>query len=430
MLTAHQQQKAQEFITLVKAGHKRILLKGSAGTGKTFMTQELIKIMKRELYQYGAVYVCAPTHKALSVLRTKIEEKDYIHFKTIHAAQQLTQKIDFKTGRKTFIQAPENDRNPRFKAAQVVIVDEASMLEEVLMKYNDDYPNLLFIYVGDSKQLPPVGEKKSKVFTSQYPEVWLEEIVRQGKGSPIIELSNNLNLIKTKKDVVNEVGGYVFENDRDYIIEKLAQFNGTDDIKYLSWKNDVAKAINIDVRKKIYGNPKKVELGESFVLTAPYLRFKNNQEIKVEQLVIKESILIIPNQNTRFILDENKNLQLQLGTTYDTEEIKVYFVNGVIQILHEDYENLFNNLLKEIILRAKSGEIAWPVRYWFEERFAQFTYNHALTVNKSQGSTFQVAIVDVGEIEQLKRRDPQETECRLYTAITRAAKTVVLYNVK
>jgi hypothetical protein len=394
-LTAHQQEIADQFIELVEAGHKRILLKGSAGTGKTFMTQELIKIMKHELYQYGAVYVCAPTHKALSVLKTKIEAKDYIHFRTIHSAQQLTQKIDFKTGQKSFVQVPENPKNPRFRAAQVVIVDEASMLESQLIDYNDDYPDLLFVYVGDHKQLPPVGEKKSRVFTSGYPEVWLQEIVRQGAGSPIIELSNDLSLIRSRlkesnPNYVNEVGGYIFENDRDYIIEKLAEVNGTDEIKYVSWTNADVDKMNLDVRRKIYGIPNKVELNESLIFTAPYRDFKNNQEIKVNTLEHIEGTLIIPTIETKFGIDASGNLFIKdqfkdggMIKTYDTEEIKLYLINEEIQILHEDYDALFKKKANELKAKCKEKEIIWPAYYWFIERFAQFTYNHALTVHKS-----------------------------------------------
>jgi len=430
-LTAHQEENAHLFIDLVKAGHKRILIKGSAGTGKTFMTQYLIYVLKTELYQYGAVYVTAPTHKALSVLKTKIEAKNYITFRTIHSAHQLTQKIDFKTGKRSFVQAKENPLNPRFKAAQVVFVDEASMVEADIIKYNDEYPNILFVYIGDHKQLPPVGEKKSKVFTSSYPEVWLQEIVRQGVGSPIIELSNNLSLIKTKRDVVNEIGGYVFENDRNYIIKKLAEVNGTDDIKYLSWTNNDVNAMNNDVRRAIYGIPRKVELGESLIFTAPYFDYKNNQEIKVETLESIDGNLIIPTEKTKFFTDERHRVHVRHEEgTFDSKPIKLYMVNNEIQILHEQEEPFFNLKVKELKQKCKNGEISWTAYYWFIERFAQFTYNHALTVHKSQGSTFKTAIVNVANIEMNRRKNPEETESMLYTAVTRASKTVVLYNVR
>lgn len=453
-LTAHQQEKMQEIITLVKAGEKRIVIKGSAGTGKTFMTNELIRVLKTTLYQYGAVYVTAPTHKALSVLKKKITAKSYIHFKTIHSAHQLKRNINFKTGEATFVQIPENPKAPRFKAAQVVLCDEASMMEASIMKYNDDHPNLLFIFIGDYKQLPPVNEKESPVFTSGYPEVWLQEIVRQGKGSPIIELSNNLSILKLAhyrvNNIVEGLGGYVFENDRNYIIEKLAAVNGTDEIKYLAWTNADVNQMNIDVRKRIYGNPKRIEIGEGLVFAAPYRDYKNNQEIKVEDVEIVDYTLIIPTIETRFGVDESGNLQIA-NDKYELEIIKTYNIaidieaeeedeedeeeeetpkNYSIRVLHEDYDKLFHKYSLELKAKCKDGQIIWPAYYWFIEQFAQLNYNHAITVHKSQGSTYQTAIVNVGNIEMNRRKNPTETEKMLYTAVTRAAKLVVLYNVR
>lgn len=489
-LTAHQQEKMQELIELIKAGEKRITLTAKAGCGKTFMVNALIKVLKTTLYKYGAVYITAPTHKALSVLRSKIDAKPYIHFKTIHSAHQLKRKIDFKTGETTFVQIPENPNNPRFRAAQVVIVDESTMLEEAMIAYNDQHPHLLFIFVGDPTnkeeghpgQLPPVNEKASPIFTQGYPDVHLTEIVRQGKGSPIIELSNNLKLIRSKVDKINEVGAYIFDNNTDYIIDKLAEANGTNEIKYLAWTNQAVDSMNDTVRKKIYGNPAKIEPGESIVFSAPYRDFKNNQEVKIKEIRISDDyILRVPTEKTKFhYIDDNLLLKEEFDPvtkekldTYLKIPIKVYkasiqmdeediieakeeleedgldiipeenlldeeteeelteedeFYPDII-ILHEESEKLFQHHLLNLKNQCKQGKIIWPAFYWFAEQFAEFKYNHAISVHKSQGSTYQTAIVNVGNIMMNKKKNPEETESMLYTAVTRAAKTVVLYNV-
>lgn len=420
-LTAHQQIKMQELVYLIESGEKRITLTAKAGCGKTFMMNELIKILKTTLYQYGAIYVTAPTHKALVVLKSKIKKKSYIHFKTIHAAHQLKRNIDFKTGNVSFVQIPESAKNPRFKAAQVVIVDESTMLEAQMIKYNDQHPNLLFIFVGDPPkekhpgQLPPVNEGASPIFKQNYPNVHLEEIVRQGKGSPIIELSNNLSLIKSKINVINEIGAYVFENDKDYIISKLAEVNGTDEIKYLAWTNAEVDKMNQEVRERIYGNPRKIELGESLIFTAPYKNFKNNEEIKIDQLNLVDTTLIIPTDKTKFSVDiSSGNLIIveqfvnkEIQESYDKYTIKVYQIGcylkqeadeddeieeegddnpksvSQVYVLHEDYISYFNKKSSELKTKCKAGEIIWPAYYWFIEQFAQFTYNHAITVHKS-----------------------------------------------
>lgn len=473
-LTAHQQLKMADLIQLILTGHKRIVLKGSAGTGKTFLTSELIKVLKTTLYQYGAVYVTAPTHKALAVLKTKIEEKPYIHFQTIHSALSLKAIRDFKTGRQTFIQKI-NPRFPPFRAAQVVLLDEASMVGWELQKYIDGYPDLLFIYIGDHKQLNPVGEIDSAPFLGQpiawnmitnkdgntvpgkpiewipYPSVELTEIIRQGAGNPIIELSRNLNQITSKKDNLINSLGYVFDNNRTYITDKLAEVNGTDDLKYIAWSNNDTNLINADVRKRIYGIPKKIELGESIVLNAPHRRYKNNEEVKINSIEVITKVFGIPSADSMYTA-EGLLVSKRSNGTVETVSLKVYSVNndlpdftipdpeaedsdeeesvskGEIIILHEDSHNQMTKLIKTLKDRVAAGDIIWPYYYQFIEQFADYTYNHAITCHKSQGSTFQTTIMNVGNM--LFNKNKPELEKLLYTGVTRAAKTLVLYNVK
>lgn len=467
-LTAHQQLKMADLIQLILTGHKRIVLKGSAGVGKTYMTNEIIKVLKTTLYQYGAVYVTAPTHKALDVLRTKIEAKDYIHFQTIHSALSLKAIRDFKTGKQTFIQKI-NPRFPPFRAAQVVILDECSMIGWELQKYIDGFPDLLFVYIGDHKQLNPIGEIDSAPFLGQpidwewikdkdgnditgkpiewvpYPSIELTEIIRQGAGNPIIELSRNLNQITSKKDNLINSLGYVFDNNRSYIVDKLAEVNGTDDLKYIAWSNNDTNLINADVRKKIYGLPRKIELGESIVLNAPHRRYKNNEEIKIKTLEIDTRVFGIPSGDSMYNSDDIL-VPKRSNIPIETISLKVYSINhtnaiddleeeeddkkdkGGVVILHEDNHEQMTNIIKNLKGKVALGEIQWPDYYKFIEQFADYTYNHAITCHKSQGSTFQTTIMNVGNM--LFNKNKPELEKLLYTGVTRAAKTLVLYNVK
>ena len=167
----------------------------------------------------------------------------------------------------------------------------------------------------DNKQLNPVGETDSPVFLGRpvivdkdtydvvpekfdymrkynnfdavfikYPEVELTEIVRQKGGNPIIDLSRDLKSIKNKIDNRNDIGGYIYTQDRDKIIESLAAVNGTDALKYLAWSNKDVDLMNMEVRRRIYGTPAKIELGETIVFDEPYDDYYTNQEVKVEKL--------------------------------------------------------------------------------------------------------------------------------------------------
>jgi len=99
-----------------------------------------------------------------------------------------------------------------------------------------------------------------------------------------------------------------------------------------------------------------------------------------------------------------------------------------IIVIHEDSEKEYKNLVKELSLKAKIAEIGWKDYYEFIEQFADLTYNHAITVHKSQGSTYKQVIVNIDNLNI----NPNKKELLrlLYTAITRASELLILYKVK
>src|SRR5690606_31384906 len=142
-----------------------------------------------------------------------------------------------------------------------------SMLNAKIVNMLHDF-NFPIIFIGDSEQLNPIGEEFSPIFNMNYPNVKLEEIIRQGIGNPIIDLSRNLDWIKKREPNIVDGGyGYVYQNDRTKIINNLAAVNGTDDLKYLAYHRNEAASMNRRVREVLYGaNPDKVELGETLIM--------------------------------------------------------------------------------------------------------------------------------------------------------------------
>ena len=58
------------------------------------------------------------------------------------------------------------------------------------------------------------------------------------------------------------------------------------------------------------------------------------------------------------------------------------------------------------------------------DRFAQLNYGYAITVHKSQGSTFKNVFIDISDI--LDNNNTDEVSKCLYTAITRSSNTLEL----
>ena len=184
-LTTHQNEKLEDSLEILKVSN-RILITGSAGVGKTFLVNELIKKLSLVMPSSRKIFCSAPT------------------------------------------------KYPPLKNVGLFIIDEVSMLNTELLKYVETHAlknNTTVVFIGDKKQLNPVGEEESPVFLGQpynfdneedaeafsksqirkctiiknkvtgytlylaYPEVELTEIIRQGEGNPIIDLSRDLDSI-------------------------------------------------------------------------------------------------------------------------------------------------------------------------------------------------------------------------------------------
>lgn len=110
--------------------YKYTCLIGGAGTGKSFVTSNIIKQL---IGNNKKVAILAPTHKAREALQEKLEVG---RARTIHS----------------FVHSPREEED-----CDVIVIDESSMLStplfsKLLSKYDDQQ----MIFVGDKNQLPPI----------------------------------------------------------------------------------------------------------------------------------------------------------------------------------------------------------------------------------------------------------------------------------
>ena len=369
-----------------------------------------------------------------------------MEFSTIHRALYLKRIVNEKTGTVSF----KPDYNPRreapFHNTTIAVIDEASMLNSELLYYleNERYNKTVMIFLGDHKQLNPVGEVKSPIFlrksqegtiiplrigetnidykSPHYELFELTKIIRQAEGNPIIHLSYNLPEIALLEPNITETGqGYDYCSDFEQIIEDIVLMGN--DIRYLAWTNEECDRVNLILRRRIYGTPNKVELGETIIFSEPYSGsqkdYFNSYELKIESLkVITRKFSAL----NRFKYDDGSGPQ----EVTIAEELTYYWINNDVMIIHEDSERVFFDMMKHLRYLTKFG-LSWSAVYYpFIEQFARFGYGFAVTVHKAQGGTFKKVVINMPNLN--RNRAIYERNSLWYTAITRAAENVTIYN--
>ena len=348
-------------------------LSGAAGTGKTTVVQEIIRMFK-DKYK---IIVSAPTHKAKEV----IGEITNLRAETIHSLLGLRPNIDLETfdpNNPTYQQLVEE----RISSADIHIIDECSMINKELFKMLIKKAILYkkrIIFIGDSRQLPPVNEKLSLTFMVKH-KYELTEIVRQKNGNPNqlllidarsdVEKMSNLveELTKTEQDNTNNDDkgnrqGYVITNSQEkfynFLIELYSDSEAKTNmnfIKTLVYTNIAAKKVNKFIKDKI--NPSKEILSVGDVLLG----------YKTVMNPINDKIIVQNSKDYRIYSLEIIEKKVQLKT-YKFFRINVDFINKTyIDILHPDSYNEFKNVLSRLFLNAKANR-AWRPFYKYREQF-------------------------------------------------------------
>ncbi|MHB8276251.1 MAG: SF1B family DNA helicase RecD2 [Candidatus Humimicrobiaceae bacterium] len=369
----------QQEAVISAVSEKILVITGSPGTGKSTILNYILKIFEMDNKN---VKLAAPTGRASK----RLSETTGKEAKTIHRLLEYNPKLN------TFLK-----NNRRKLSCDLLIIDEASMLDIKLMKNlidAIDYKTRI-IFVGDVDQLPSVGPGNvlndiinSKVFKV----VRLNKIYRQFGRSKIIYNAHRIRdglypslIFNSEDDNINDFY-FIEKSEQEDVVNtilKMLFYNlpnkfGFDPLKDVQILVPVNKGIvgvenlNLRIQEKFNSNLKKIMRGSTeFRLNDKIIQQKNNYEKDVY------------NGDIGFIKDIDFELQ----------EFKVDF----------------------------SGKI---VTYNFYDT-DEINLSYAISIHKSQGSEFKCVIVPIltSHYMLLQRN-------LLYTAITRAKELVVLIGSK
>jgi exodeoxyribonuclease-5 len=444
------------YVEAPEPPYAAMLLEGYAGTGKSHTMGQLIK--KTILMRHQKIAISAPTNKAVKVIK-KLTGYSHtlLEFKTIHSLMGLKLENDDK-GKEYFVSDPMTDNT--MGTLGLLIIDESSMLNNDLFLGNDTMyginhyikKGLRTIFVGDPLQIPPVNEPDAIPFNETKRQehdiyrVALTDVVRQAADNPILALATKVRSDISASQIdfpyrtnITGAGGIVMINkkDKEELYKTCGHYFGnvrfkldSDFVKVIAWTNKVVDFMNDKIRPMIYphheGKLPKIMIGEKLLADKPIF-VKKLDDFKGEKNVM------VFTTNDEF---EVMKYTVQEVTLFGEYRVSVYHTTvtmtdetgkrktEVIDILHENSELNYNHILEQLKTQALKEKDAatrkkkWRTFFMVRDKLAHVKYNYAITAHKSQGSTYENAIVIETDIDNNPRI--VERNRIKYVAYTRA----------
>lgn len=487
-LNEKQKQAIERISDFISQDNEKIFyLMGYAGTGKTFLIGKIIKelLLTKKM---DHIFICAPTHKALKVIECylksnlnpieQIQFLSMLSFMTIHKLLEFKPIIIAEDGSKVFKSIKESKFLKQMEN-KLIVVDECSMISKEMInelkKYTELYP-IKIIYIGDKKQLPPVGEPESLIFKN-IPKnyryyILLDEIMRtkcsdikdvcsiirdwnqiDSLAKLLLPIHNKKSCHKTFK-LYHKKPNHTETTWFKYFIKKLDMGNIP---IILTWKNSTSDKYNEIIRKYVHKstNINNYMIGDYAMFNNYYISPKDNtcfytsDMIKILDIKIEERILFnwekilmekpkttidkgFNNMLKKFIKQKNK-FRIDIFTVErihsDIASI-IHDKTHLVQTIHRDDLDAYKKMLDYIqehieffFKKFKAEQLTsklWDIYHkQLIEPYGELNFGYSITTHKAQGSTFETVIVDVEDIGE--NPNLNELQKALYTAAGRAS---------
>ena len=442
-----------EFL-LSEDDRKVFLLCGYAGTGKTSLISALVRTLEQ---LERKTVLLAPTGRAAKVFSGYSGKSAHTIHKCIYRQKSI---LDGNT----FTLTENRAQNTLF------IVDEASMISnegnsiggtgallDDLVEFVYSGRGCSLLLLGDTAQLPPVGEQLSPALTESYlrsmflnvTRVELTQVMRQLDNSGILYNATTLRQSIASEDTYSlpqiKLDGFedIQNVQGDELIEAIeSNYNkaGMDETIILCRSNKRANVYNEGIRRRILYREEELSRGDMLMIV------KNNyywrEVLGKEDKTQLEKLDFIANGDMAEIVRVNGTEEMYgfrfadvtlSFIDYEDCEMDVKILLDTLtsespSLTREESERLFTAVWEdypEIRSKRKRMEEVRENPYY---NALQVKYGYAVTCHKAQGGEWKRVFIDQGYIsEDMVNPDYYRW---LYTAFTRASEKLHLVNWK
>ena len=428
----------------IKSNETSMTLSGYAGTGKTSLMEMIAKKCQK---QHKPVIFCATTNKATAVLNDRVSKANF-KATTLNKTFGINVEVDPNSSSYNARNLVNNLKNVDIMPGTTVIIDEASMINEenygILNKIAKDF-SLKIIYVGDQAQLAPVNEDQiSKVFRNGDGKViTLTQVERTDDNAILKEATAIRNGEPLSGDTsFNSKGegvAYISPTHQDAIDEVISHYveglkENPNHFRILAYTNKAVTSYNDKVRKLLGYDSPIPHKGEPMTGYANWgydwkkktYRFINSESYKVTE--------VGKSYPKKFLMDDGRQIPLEVTpiTLEDSlghrDQFEFMDIKGNTQnrqaamILANEKKNLWAKA-RQVYGRQAKAEIYTKINFIDSFLFVNdniednnhnllqaktIDFGYAMTVHKSQGSTFANVLMDDVDISRANMKGSNE----------------------
>lgn len=445
--TAEQENAMRVFAGFMadRDAHAVMIMRGSAGTGKTSLAAAIVKTMVR-LQQ--KVVLLAPTGRAAKVFSLHAGHNAYTIHRRIYRQKSLDGSfgLNFNSLQNALFVIDEASMVSNAAAFGESIFASGQLLDD-LIQFVYGGQNCRMMLIGDKAQLPPVGAEESPALMAavlrQYGlhvhECDLNEVLRQSQNSGILYNATVVRQMITH-DEMTQLPLIRFRGFADIVRvpgdELIEQMNssysevGIDETMVVTRSNKRANIYNQGIRNTILGREEELTTGDMLMIVKNnYYWGQGDQTISF--IANGDRARIVRVRNNRQLYGFHfADVWLQLPD-YDNYELQATVICDSLtsespSLTREQGEQLFNAVMEDyadIPLKQDRLKRMKEDRHY---NALQVKYAYAVTCHKAQGGQWAHVYIDQGYMTD-DMLTPDYVRW-LYTAFTRATEKVFLVN--